>query len=385
MKSIQNGFVLLLATVLLLVEPVAQADTVSPDVPAPPNFKASSYILIDYHSAKVLAERHADNKVEPASLTKIMTSYVAAEAIQSGAIGLDDTTTVSEKAWRMEGSRMFIEVNKQISVDELLQGIIIQSGNDASVAIAEYVSGSEEVFASVMNQHVKRLGMENSSFANSTGLPDPETYTTARDMAKLAIQFIRDFPNIYGRFSVKEYTYGGISQRNRNRLLTRDPSVDGFKTGHTEAAGYCLVSSAKRGDMRLVAVVMGTGSDAARTEASQALLNYGFRFFETRKIYSADEVIAQAKVWKGEQKSVGVGVQSDLFVTFPRGKYAEISAAAEIANAVEAPIELSQNIGQVVLKFQNKPLVTVPLTAITAVAKGSLFSRLIDEVLMRLE
>ena len=216
-------------------------------------------------------------------------------------------------------------------------------------------------------------------------MPDPQTYTTARDMANLATHFIRDYPDIYKRFSVKEFTYAGIPQHNRNRLLTRDASVDGFKTGHTEAAGYCLVSSAKRGDMRLIAVVMGTKSDAARTEASQALLNYGFRFFETRKIYSAGEVIAQAKVWKGEQDSVSVGVHADLFVTFPRGKYADISAAAEITNAVQAPIELGQNIGQVVMKIKDKPLATVPLSAVTAVATGSLFSRAIDEVLMRLE
>jgi serine-type D-Ala-D-Ala carboxypeptidase (penicillin-binding protein 5/6) len=385
MQSLPNGLLLSFGLASLLATLSTHADPVSPDVPPPPNFDASSYILVDYDSGIILAERDPDKTVEPASLTKIMTSYIAAEALQSGAIGLSDTTTVSEKAWRMEGSRMFIEVNKQISVDDLLQGIIIQSGNDASVAIAEYVSGSEEVFASVMNQHAKRIGMENSSFANSTGLPDPQTYTTARDMANLATHFIRDYPDIYKRFSVKEFTYAGIPQHNRNRLLARDASVDGFKTGHTEAAGYCLVSSAKRGDMRLIAVVMGTKSDAARTEASQALLNYGFRYFETRKIYSAGEVIAQAKVWKGEQDSVSVGVHADLFVTFPRGKYADISAAAEITNAVQAPIELGQNIGQVVMKIKDKPLVTVPLSAVTAVATGSFFSRAIDEVLMRLE
>jgi D-alanyl-D-alanine carboxypeptidase (penicillin-binding protein 5/6) len=253
-----------------------------PGVPAAPELNVRSYVLIDFHSGAVLGEFNSDEPAEPASLTKIMTAYVAAEAVAAGAIKLDDLTTVSDKAWRTGGSRMFIEVNKQVSVDDLLQGVIIQSGNDASVALAEHISGTEGVFASVMNEHAARLGMSKSSFANSTGLPDPDTYATAHDLALLAAAFIRDFPDVYKRFSDKEFTYGGITQHNRNRLLARDPSVDGFKTGHTEAAGYCLVSSAQRGDMRLVAVVMGAESDTTRTEASQSLLNYGFRFFESK-------------------------------------------------------------------------------------------------------
>lgn len=356
-----------------------------PGVPAPPRSDAASFILVDFNTGTVLAEHNADQRAEPASLSKIMTSYVAAEALASGAIALDDTTTVSEKAWRMEGSRMFIEVDKQVTVDELLQGIIVQSGNDASVALAEYISGSEEVFASVMDRHAVRLGMVNSSFADAAGLPDPDTYSTARDLALIAAAFIRDFPEVYRRFSDREYTYAGIRQFNRNRLLNRDSSVDGFKTGHTDAAGYCLVSSAKRGDMRLIAVVLGAQSDAARTEASQALLNYGFRFFETRKIYSAGEVVTSTKVWKGASDEVDLSVIADLHATMPRGEYAAVEAAAQIIEAVEAPVDQGQTVGKVVLKLGDRVLASAPLVAISAVAQGSIFARAIDEIMMRLD
>ncbi|MGR9089360.1 MAG: D-alanyl-D-alanine carboxypeptidase family protein [Gammaproteobacteria bacterium] len=356
-----------------------------PGIPAPPKLDVGSYALVDFATGTTIAEFNADERAEPASITKIMTAYVAAEALASGAIALDDVTTVSEKAWRMEGSRMFIEVDKQITVNELLQGIVIQSGNDASVALAEYVSGSESVFASVMNQHAARLGMTNTSFANSTGLPDPATFSTARDLSKLAAGFIRDYPNEYRRFAEKEFTYAGIRQHNRNRLLARDPSVDGFKTGHTEAAGYCLVSSALRGDMRLVAVVMGAGSDSARTKASQALLNYGFRFFESRRIYVPGDTVATRKVWKGKQESVNLTVAEPLFVTIPRGKYDTVVASAEIAETLKAPIEKHAVVGQLVFKFDDTVIANAPLVAADAVAAGSIFSRAIDEVMMLLE
>ncbi len=373
-----GGMLLLFGSGTLLAEPFS-------GVPAPPNIGATSYILLDFNTGTVLAERNSAERAEPASLTKIMTSYVAAEALASGAITLNDVTTVSEKAWRMEGSRMFIEVNKQVTVDELLQGVIIQSGNDASVALAEHISGSEEVFAAVMNQQASRLQMENSGFSNSTGLPDPGTYSTAHDLALLATAFIRDYPEIYGRFAEKEYTYADIRQFNRNRLMNRDASVDGVKTGHTEAAGYCLVSAALRGDMRLVAAVMGAASDVARTEASQALLNYGFRFFESRKIYSVGDTIASVKVWKGEADEVQLGVASDLYVAIPRGTYNDVEAAAEITTSIEAPVEPGQEIGTLVLKLKGRTVRSVPLVASHAVPSGSMFSRAIDEVMMRLE
>jgi len=356
-----------------------------PGIPAPPELNVRSYVLVDFDTGTVLAEFNADEKAEPASLTKIMTAYVAAEALAAGAIALDDVITVSDKAWRMEGSRMFIEVNKQVTVDELLQGIIIQSGNDASVAIAEHISGTESVFANVMNQHAARLGMTNTGFANSTGLPDPGDYSTAHDLAILAIHFIRDYPEVYRRFSEKEFTYAGIRQFNRNRLLSRDPSVDGFKTGHTSSAGYCLVSSARRGDMRLVAVVMGAESDAGRTEASQALLNYGFRFFETRKIYAAGDVISSNKVWKGKEDEVDLGVAQDLYAAIPRGKYDEIKASAEIPESIVAPVEKGQAVGTIVLKLEDQVVSSAPLVATQAVAAGSIFTRAIDDVKMRFE
>lgn len=375
----------LIGVILVLVGSGTFAADPMPGVPAAPKLDVASFILVDFNTGTVLAEHNSHDRAEPASLTKIMTSYVAADALASGAIALDDTTTVSEKAWRMGGSRMFIEVNKQVSVDELLQGIIIQSGNDASVAIAEYISGSEEVFAAVMNQQAVRLKMENSSFTNSTGLPDPNTYSTAHDLALLATAFIRDFPEIYRRFSEAEYTYAGIRQHNRNRLLSRDPSVDGVKTGRTEAAGFCLVSSAIRGDMRLVAAVMGSESDLKRTEASQALLNYGFQFFESRKIYSVGDVIAHAKVWKGKAREVQLGVGSDLYVAIPRGRYDDVEAAAEISKSVKAPVASGQAVGSLHLKLEGQVVASTPLVANEAVGKGSIFSRALDEVMMRLE
>ncbi len=356
-----------------------------PGVPAPPKLAVASFVLLDYATGSVLAELNPDDRAEPASLTKIMTTYVAADAIASGAIALSDKTTVSEKAWRMEGSRMFIEVNKQVTVDELLQGIIIQSGNDASVALAEAISGSEEVFAAVMNHHAARLGMTNSNFSNSAGMPDPLTYSTARDLALLTAALIRDFPEIYRRFAEMEYTYAGIRQFNRNRLLHRDASVDGVKTGRTEAAGYCLVSAAERGDMRLIAVVMGADSDTARFEASQALLNYGFRFYESRKIYSAGDVIATHKIWKGASDEIDLSVAADVHIAIPRGKFDLVEAAAVIAEVLEAPIEQGQSIGRVVLTLDDKVVASVPLVATHAVTKGSIFSQAIDAVMMRLD
>ena len=379
MQPVRAGIALLAVLVFTSAAPAGAAVSFA-GVPAPPRLDVRSYILIDFETGAVLAEQEADERAEPASISKIMTSYVAAEALASGAIALDDVTTVSEKAWRMEGSRMFIEVGKQVTVDELLQGIIIQSGNDASVAIAEYISGTESVFSDVMNQHAARLGMTNSSFANSTGLPDQGTYSTARDLAVLAAAFIRDYPDIYRRFSEREYTYADIRQFNRNRLLTRDASVDGFKTGHTEAAGYCLVSSARRGDMRLVAVVMGAASDDARTEASQALLNYGFRFFESRRLYDVDDVVTSSRVWKGDADSVSLGVAQPLHVALPRGRYDDVSAAAEIDGELAAPLEAGEAVGRLVLTLDDVTVATAPLVTKQAVAGGSMFSRAVDEV-----
>lgn len=356
-----------------------------PNIPAPPDLGVKAYLLIDYDTGETLAELEPDMTVEPASLTKIMTVYTVADALRKKLIKLEDQTIVSEFAWKQEGSRMFIDVNKPVTVDELLHGDIIQSGNDASVALAEHVSGTEETFATVMNQHAETLGMKNSRFLNSTGLPHPDHVTTARDMATLTRALIHEFPDIYALFRIPEYTYNGITQRNRNGLLGKDPSVDGVKTGHTESAGFCLVASAQRDGMRLISVVMGAESDGARTRASQALLNYGFRFYETRKLYGRNAKVASARVWQGETDEVELGVPKDVYVTFPRGRYDELDAKAEISAKITAPVAAGQPLGLVNVSLGETKVATIALTALKEVPEGSLASQLIDRVMMMLE
>lgn len=349
-------------------------------IPAPPAINASSYMIVDYSSGQHLVEHNVEQRVEPASLTKIMTVYVVASELAEGNISQDDMVRVSEKAWRMEGSRMFIEVDKMVSVADLLKGVIIQSGNDASVALAEHVSGDEGVFASIMNQHAARLGMTGTNFVNSTGLPDPEHYTTATDMAKLAVALINDFPDIYALHSIKEFTFNNIKQNNRNSLLWKDDSVDGIKTGHTEAAGYCLVASAVRGDMRLISVVMGTEGNNARTRASQSLLNYAFRFYETKKLFAAGEVITTSKVWKGEKESFTLGLGEDLVVTIPRGKYKDLVTTASLQEQIVAPISKGNSYGDFKVSLAGKEIASSRLLALEPVGKGSLVDRMLDEV-----
>ena len=374
----------IISTVLCCVLAAAAQAGVTGSVPAP-TIEGKSYILVDHRTGTVLAEKNADEKVEPASLTKIMTVYAAAHALKEGLIKLDDQVLVSEKAWKMEGSRMFIEVGKTVSVNDLLEGVITQSGNDASVALAEHVSGSEEVFANVMTEHAKRLGMKNSSFTDATGLPDPGTYTTARDMAILSSALINDYPDIYARFAVREFTFNGITQPNRNRLLFRDKTVDGIKTGHTETAGYCLVSSAVRDGMRVISAVMGTASDTARTEASYALINYGYRFFETRQLYGAKEVVATPRVWHGTVEEVAVGATEPVFVTLPRGRYDDVEAVAKLNEPVLAPLAEGQELGEVVLSLEGEEIAKIPLKALSAVEEAGWFSRTYDDVMLLFE
>jgi len=355
-------------------------------IPAAPELPVKSYLLMDFTTGEVIAESNADTQVEPASLTKIMTVYTVADGLSKGLIKLDDRPVVSEYAWKQEGSRMFIEVGKQVSVDELLHGDIIQSGNDASVALAEHLSGTEEVFASVMNEHAARLGMKSSSFANSTGLPNPGTYTTARDMALLARALVAEFPDTYKIFSEPEYTFNGITQRNRNGLLGRDPSVDGMKTGYTEAAGYCLVASAVRDGMRLVSVVMGAGSDGERTQASQALLNYGFRFYESRRLYAAKAPITTGKVWQGELDEVQVGLAENLDMLLPRADLGDsLKAVAELHKPLIAPLAEGQEVGEMVVSYKDKPVRTLPLVTLSAVPEGSWAKRAMDSVKLMME
>ncbi len=356
------------------------APAAPPAVPSPPAIEAKAYILQDSYSGRVLAERNADERMEPASLTKMMTAYVAFAALRDGDIGLKDQVWVSEKAWRMQGSRMFIEVDTEVSVEALLKGVIVQSGNDASVALAEHVAGDEGAFAELMNQYAQRLGMSGTHFANASGLPDPEHYTTARDMAIMARALIHHFPEYYEWHAIRKYSYNGIEQYNRNELLLRDESVDGIKTGHTESAGYCLVTSAKRDDMRLISVVMGAESENARLQQTQALLNYGFRFFETHRLYAANEPLTDVRVWKGDVQTLGVGLADDLYVTVPRGQYERLNARMQVDAAIIAPVARGEPQGTVTISFGEDTVTERPLIALQSVAEGGLWQRLTDEV-----
>jgi D-alanyl-D-alanine carboxypeptidase (penicillin-binding protein 5/6) len=354
-------------------------------IPAPPGIKANAYLLQDFDSGKILVSKNIDQRIPPASLTKMMTVHVVSAELLAGRISQDDEVLISEKAWKMPGSRMFIEVNKKVLLGDLLQGVIIQSGNDASVALAEYVSGSEEVFAELMNQYASDLGMTNSHFINSTGLPDEQHYTTAKDMAILAAALIRDAPEIYALHSVKEFTFNNITQQNRNNLLWRDPSVDGIKTGHTEAAGFCLVASAKRDDMRLISVVMGTDSDAARAKASQSLLGYGFRFFETQKLYAANENITSVKVWKGDVGELGLGINTDLYITFPRGKKNQLTTEFDLSEQYIAPLNKGDVQGNLKISLAEDKVAEAKLIALQSVNEGGIIVRMKDSIQLLLE
>jgi serine-type D-Ala-D-Ala carboxypeptidase (penicillin-binding protein 5/6) len=354
-------------------------------MPAPPTLAASGYLLLDFDSNQVLAEKNADQRLEPASLTKIMTAHVVFRELQEGNIKLDDKVLVSEKAWREPGSRMFIEVGKKVTVEDLIKGMIIQSGNDACVALAEHIAGSESTFAEVMNNEARRLGMQNTHFVNSTGLPDDDHYTTPRDIAKVAADTIREFPEYYAWYKEKEFLFNDIKQHNRNRLLWRDASVDGVKTGHTEAAGYCLVASAKREGMRLISVVMGTKSEEARASASQALLNYGFRFYETHHLYSAGDVLNRTRIWKGAKERLALGLRKDLSITIPRNQYKNLDARMEVDPKIMAPVQQGDVLGKVVIKLDGEQIAQADLVALESIEGGNLWQQIKDSALLLLE
>jgi len=349
-------------------------------IPNPPALEATSYFLVDFDSGRVLAEKDPDKPIEPASITKLMTAYLVDKAIADGDITLDEMVTISEKAWRMKGSKMFVEVGKQVPVEDLLKGLIIQSGNDASVALAEHIAGSESAFAGYMNHQAKLLGMENTSFVNATGWPHENHYSTARDISILTRVVIDEFPESYRHYKEREYTYNKIRQFNRNRLLWRDETVDGVKTGHTEAAGFCLVASAQRDEMRLISVVLGANSDKSRTQSSQALLNYGFRFFETHKLYRAQEILKTAQIWYAEQEEVSLGVGKDIFITIPRGRYRDLDASMEIDREISAPIARGHQLGQVSIKLDDELMLSEPIVAMQDVGEGSFFVRAMDSI-----
>ena len=366
-----------LATLLLTVSVCAAQ--VMP-APAPPIIGAKSYLVIDSQTGRELASLNPDAPLAPASLTKIMTTYVVFGALKQGQIQLGDEVTISEKAWRTEGSRMFIEVGTRVTIEDLLLGMIVQSGNDASVALAEHVAGTESVFAELMNQYAAKLGMLSSHFENATGLPAEGHTTTARDLATLARAMIAEFPEYYAWHSMKEFTYNDIKQSNRNSLLWRDASVDGLKTGHTDDAGYCLVSSARRDDMRLISVVLGTSSNKARTDGSQALINYGFRFFETRLLFKAGEEVAKARVWKSANEESRLGVLDDLYITVRRGAYDQLESSLDIPAIVEAPVAAGQPVAELKVRLGEEEVLSTPLRALDDNPAGSFWQRTRDSV-----
>jgi len=354
-------------------------------IPTPPSVAGTAYLLMDFHSRQVIAEKLADEPVEPASLTKLMTAYLVFHELKTGNIKLEDKVLISETAWRMSGSRMYVEVNTQVTVEELLKGVIIQSGNDASVALAEFIAGSEESFVTLMNQRAQLLGLKNTHYVNSTGLPGKNHYSSARDLALMTDALVRDFPEYYSWYSQKEYTYNNIKQNNRNLLLWRDKTVDGVKTGHTKTAGYCLVASAKRGEMRLISVILGTENKKVRADESQKLLNYGFRFFETYQLYGKNKVLNSERVWHGNQNTVNVGLVDPLFVTIPKGQYDQLKPTLQIDKTLIAPITAKQVYGKVKISLGNRLIIERPLVALHSVDEGNLWQRFVDYVLLQFE
>jgi D-alanyl-D-alanine carboxypeptidase (penicillin-binding protein 5/6) len=345
-------------------------------VPDAPELNLKSYILIEPNTNTVIAEFNSSSEIEPASMTKIMTSYVVADQIANGLISLEDQVLISEKAWRMGGSKMFIEAGKKVSISDLLKGIIIQSGNDASVAISEYAGGTESGFVDLMNAYADSMGMNNTIFQNSTGLPDENHFSSARDLATLTSNFIIKFPNIYSLYKEKQFTFNNIKQLNRNKLLWRDESSDGVKTGHTEAAGYCLVGSAKRGDMRLITVVAGSDTDNNRFLASQRLLEYGFRFFATQKVLNANEEYKKIKIWGGVEQSLGIGVLEDVSITLPRTSFKDLTVNYNYSNNIQAPIYAGQTIGTIEIVSNEEVVFSTELVALKEIKSKGFFGRL---------
>jgi len=370
---------------LLLLLICSQANAAPAIIPAPPQLAASGYLLIDARTGKALVEQNAEQRLPPASLTKIMTSYVAAKELALGTISLEDEVDISVEAWRTEGSRMFVREGTKVRLEDLIRGIVIQSGNDASVAVAEHIAGSEAAFADVMNQYAVQLGMVGTNFANSTGLPDDSHYTTAHDLALLTTALINEFPEHYAIYKERSFTYGAPGeqpkrQANRNKLLFRDSTVDGVKTGHTKAAGYCLVASAVRDDMRLISVVMGATSEESRARESQKLLTYGFRYFETAQLYGAEEVLKQVRVWGGQHGSIRMGLAEDLLLTIPRGSRQNLQATLSFIDEVHAPVAQGDQLGTLMVTLPEGREISLPLKALNPVKEAGFFVGLWDSI-----
>lgn len=353
--------------------------------PQPPAVAAKAWLLLDFGTGQMLAAQNPDERVDPASLTKLMTAYLTFAAIREKKLALDQALPVSVRAWKQEGSRMFIDPKRTVTVEELIHGVIVQSGNDACVALAEAIAGSEEAFAMLMNREAQRLGMKNTSYTNSTGLTDPRHYTTARDLSILVSALIRDFPDFYPIYAKKEYTYNKITQPNRNRLLWLDPTVDGVKTGHTEAAGYCLISSAKRGPRRLISVVTGTASDAVRAQESLKLLNFGFQFYDTVKLYGKDQAVSEFRVWKGAEEKVKVGFQNDFVLSLPKGQAEKLQVQLVSRQPLLAPVQQGGQVGTLRLMLEDKPVGEYPVVALQSVPPAGIVGRTLDTIRLWLQ
>lgn len=372
--------IFLLALALFVTTGTASAQSQSVLIPSPPAIAGSSWVLMDPLSGRVIMENNSNERLPPASLTKMMTAYIVERELDEGRISMSDMVPISVKAWRTEGSRTFVQEGTTVSVENLLKGVIIQSGNDASVALAEFIAGSEGAFVDIMNQQAQLLGMTNTNFQNATGLPAPDHFSTAYDLALLARAIIQDYPENYPLYAEKHFTYNNIRQPNRNALLWRDDSVDGLKTGHTEEAGYCLVASAKRNDTRLIASVMGTSSSEARAQEVQKMLNYGFRYYETERLFRAGQELVQAKVWGGEADEISVGMPEDVYVTIPRGSRNQLESTVDLDSVIKAPINVGDELGRVRVILDGETLVDEPVLALTEVPEGGLFKRLWDAI-----
>jgi len=378
--AIKNVFRALIAVLFLALLPAMPVAAQAVLIPSPPQIAASSYILMDPLSGRIIMEENSHERLPPASLTKMMTAYIVERELDEGRISLSDMVPISVNAWRTEGSRTFVQEGTEVSVEDLLKGVIIQSGNDASVALAEFVAGSEGAFVDIMNQQAQILGMNESSFANATGLPAPDHFSTAYDLALLAKAIINDYPENYPLYAQKHFTFNNIRQPNRNSLLWRDDSVDGLKTGHTEEAGYCLVASAKRNDTRLIAVVMGADSTSSRAQEVQKMLNYGFRYYETERLFRTGQELLEARVWGGESDSLSVGLTEEVYVTIPRGSRDSLESTVELDSVIKAPVAMGDELGRVTVKLEDDVIVDQPVLALSDVPEGGLFKRLWDAI-----
>jgi D-alanyl-D-alanine carboxypeptidase (penicillin-binding protein 5/6) len=375
-----NVFIKILLPAFFAVISVVAPSFAAGELPPGPDLKASSYLLIDFNSGVELAAKNQDKKIEPASITKLMTAYVIYNDLRKGIISLGDNVLISEKAWKMEGSRMFVEAGKKVPLKRMLSGLVIQSGNDAAVALAEHIAGNEAAFVSRMNEWAKKLGMDSTHFMNATGWPNEDHYTTARDIAKLTRVIIKEFPEYYKLHSSKSYSYNGIKQYNRNKLLWRDKTVDGVKTGHTESAGYCLVASSKRNGMRLISVMLGTKTEKERADYSQELIEYGFRFFETHKLYDSGSVLAEARIWKGTKKTVPAGLMKDFYITVQKGHYEKMKGLMELDTTLDAPIKRGDIVGKAIFKDGDSIISETPLFALDDVEAGGFWSKVTGSI-----